>query len=330
MTAAAATPTTGIARRLFRGLAAALLLAAAALPAGAAGAPPYGLRPVGIAPDTYVFEGLREHFTRSNGGNILNPGFIVTADGVVVFQTGPSRRFGEEMRAAIAAVTDRPILKVYVSNLHPDYWLGNQAFADVPIAALPGTIEGIKAEGRGLTENMYRLVGDWMRGTEPVVPTEAVHPSTVRHGRHRLRLIALRGHTAADLAVLDEATGVLFAGGLVFSDRTPTTPHADLAEWRAALDELAALDVTVLVPNHGRIRTGRAEAAAAIAQTRDWLDWLEGSLREAAEAGADMAELLDRPIPERFAGLAVLRAEYRRSVSHLWPAIERAALPSVD
>ncbi|MBP2313282.1 quinoprotein relay system zinc metallohydrolase 1 [Azospirillum soli] len=292
----------------------------------AAGPLTYNLKPVPIAPDTYVFEGTREHFHRSNGGNILNPGFIVTDDGVIVIQTGPSRRFGEEMRAAIKTVTDKPIRKVFISNLHPDYWLGNQAFADVPIAALPGTIEGIKAEGKGMTENMYRMVGDWMRGTEPVAPTEPVYGSTVVYGSHRLRLIPLEGHTAADLAIFDETTGVLFAGGVVFSDRTPTTPHADVPKWLKALDELEPLGVTVLVPNHGRIRTDKA----AIAQTRDWLGWLHRTLHDRMEAGADMAEVLNLPIPERFDSLGVLREEYQRSVAHLWPAMEQAALPRVN
>ena len=301
-------------------------IAATTAIAQAAGPLTYNLKPVPIAPDTYVFEGTREHFHRSNGGNILNPGFIVTGDGVIVIQTGPSRRFGEEMRAAIKTVTDKPIRKVFISNLHPDYWLGNQAFADVPIAALPGTIEGIKAEGKGMTENMYRMVGDWMRGTEPVAPTEPVYGSTVLYGSHRLRLIPLEGHTAADLAIFDETTGVLFAGGVVFSDRTPTTPHADVPKWLKALDELEPLDIKVLVPNHGRIRTDKA----AIAQTRDWLNWLHRTLHDRMEAGADMAEVLNLPIPERFDSLGVLREEYQRSVAHLWPAMEQAALPRVN
>lgn len=308
------------------GLVAVLLLAAGAT--RAAGPLTYGLSPVRIAEGTYVFVGGTDHFTRANGGNILNPGFIVTGDGVVVIQTGPSRRFGEEMRAAIRKVTAEPIRIVYVGNLHPDYWLGNQAFPDVPIAALPGTIDGIRREGKAITENMYRLVGDWMRGTEPVVPTHAVRGSTVMIGTHRLRLIELEGHTAADLAILDETTGVLFAGGAVFSDRTPTTPHADVAGWLASLDALDALDFRILVPNHGRVRTG-ADARAAIAETRDWLTWLDGTLRAAADEGRDMAELLDRPIPERFHRMSVLRAEYQRSVAHLWPAIERDSLPPV-
>ncbi|CAO3402204.1 quinoprotein relay system zinc metallohydrolase 1 [Azospirillum palustre] len=307
-------------------LTASLAASAMAGAAQAAGTPTYDLKPTRIAPDTYVFEGFTKHFTRANGGNILNSGFIVTADGVIVIQTGPSRRYGEEMRAAIRKVTEKPIRKVFVSNLHPDYWLGNQAFADVPVAALPGTIAGIQEEGNGIAENMYRLVGDWMRGTEVTLPTEPVYGSTVKFGDHRLRLIPLSGHTAADLMILDESTGVLFSGGVVFCDRTPTTPHATVADWLKELDAVDALDIRLLVPNHGHIRPDKA----CVAQTRDWLTWLDGTLRHAVESGLDMAEALELPIPERFQVLDVLREEYRRSVAHLWPKIEQASLPRVN
>ncbi|PWC58210.1 beta-lactamase [Azospirillum sp. TSH7] len=307
-------------------VAAALMVGAATGTARAAGPLTYDLKPTRIAPDTYVFEGSTKHFTRANGGNILNAGFIVTADGVIVIQTGPSRRYGEEMRAAIRKVTEKPIRKVFISNLHPDYWLGSQAFADVPIAALPGTIAGIQEEGSGIADNMYRLVGDWMRGTEVTVPTEPVYGSTVKFGDHRLRLIPLSGHTAADLMILDETTGVLFTGGVVFCDRTPTTPHATVADWLKELDTVDGLDIRLLVPNHGHIRPDKA----CVAQTRDWLTWLDGTLRHAVDSGLDMAEALELPIPERFEVLDVLREEYRRSVAHLWPKIEQAALPQVN
>ncbi len=316
--------TTNLLRRL--ALAAALATSHIAISAQASGPLTYDLKPTRIAPETYVFEGSTKHFTRANGGNILNSGFIVTADGVIVIQTGPSRRYGEEMRAAIRKVTDKPIRKVFISNLHPDYWLGSQAFADVPLAALPGTIAGIQEEGSGIADNMYRLVGDWMRGTEVTVPTEPVYGSTVRFGDHRLRLIPLAGHTAADLMILDETTGVLFAGGVVFCNRTPTTPHASIADWLKELDAVDALDIRLLVPNHGHIRPDKA----CVAQTRDWLTWLDGTLRHAMESGMDMAEALELPIPERFAMLDVLREEYRRSVAHLWPKIEQESLPKVN
>lgn len=308
---------------LRKGFTAFLLLCLFALAVPAHASPrSYGLIPAQIAPDTYIFEGRLEHFTRANGGNILNPGFIVTDDGVVVIQAGPSRLFGEEMRAAIRKITPRPIVKVYVSNQHPDYFLGAQAFKGIPVAALPGTIKGIEREGPGMLDAMYRLAGDWMAGTELTIPTEPVRASVESFGKHRLRLIALDGHTAADLAILDETTGVLFAGGLVFAGRMPTTPHADIPRWLAALDALAALPVATLVPNHGNIRND----VSAIDETRDYLQWLDGFLRAEAAAGKDMAEVLNAPLPERFASLAVAREEYLRSVAHLWPKIEAPLL----
>jgi len=313
-------------RTLARLVVAAGLLCAGSAAAVAAGPLTYDLKPTQVAPDTYVFEGSTEHFTRANGGNILNAAFIVTADGVIVIQTGPSRRYGEEMRAAIHRVTDKPVRKVYISNLHPDYFLGAQAFSEASIAALPGTIAGIQEEGHGIAENMYRLIGDWMRGTEVVIPNEPVFGSTTVFGDHRLRLIPLNGHTAADLALLDETTGVLFSGGVVFCDRTPTTPHADIQAWLKELDAIEALDIRLLVPNHGHIRSDKA----CVAQTRDWLTWLDGTLRAAVESGMDMTAALELPIPERFDRLDVLRAEYRRSVAHLWPRIERESLPRVN
>jgi quinoprotein relay system zinc metallohydrolase 1 len=223
-------------------------------------------------------------------------------------------------------VTGQPILKVFVSNQHPDYFLGSQAFADVPITALPGTIDGIRAEGRAVTENMYRLIGDWMRGTEALVPTEPVFGATQVYGGHRLRLIPLSGHTQADLAVYDETTRVLFASGLVFSDRTPTTPHADIPRWLKSLDELAALDVAVLVPNHGTIRPDNS----AIAQTRDYLNWLALTLRQSADSGLDMTEVMALDIPAKFSVLNVLREEFTRSVAHLFPSTEQSVLPRIN
>ena len=43
---------------------------------------------------------------------------------------------------------------------------------------------------------------------------------------------------------------------------------------------------------------------AAIAQTRDWLTWLDGALREAVAGGLYMGEAANLPIPPRFAGMA--------------------------
>ncbi|SDH56349.1 quinoprotein relay system zinc metallohydrolase 1 [Pseudomonas benzenivorans] len=287
----------------------------------------YRLEPRQIAESVWLLEGSTDNFAAANGGNIVNTGFIVSDQGVLVIDSGPSRRYGEALRQAIARVTDKPVLKLLLTHHHPDHALGNQAFADVPIAALAGTTQLLAEQGEAMAENMYRLVGDWMRGTEVRLPTETLTPGPLQVGNRRLQLIGLRGHSGADLAILDETSGVLFAGDLLFYQRaltTPGTPGLDL--WLADLERLQALPWKQIVPGHGPL----ASSAAPFKQMRDYLGWLDGVMRDGAEQGAEMNELIRTPIPERFAGISLSRYELIRSVSHLYPRYERARLRRVD
>ena len=286
----------------------------------------YRLAPVQLARDVYGFIGKTEDFTTSNGGNIVNTAFIVAPQGVIVIDSGPSLRYGQQMRRAIAGVSAKPVVLVINTHHHPDHFLGNQAYADVPIAALAETRNGIAADGNAFAENLYRMSGDWMKGTEVQVPNKLLAAGPLEVAGRRLRIVALDGHTGADLVLVDEASGVLFAGDLVFNGRAPTTPHADVAHWLAALDQLEALTrapgFTALLPGHG----APSADAAPIRQTRAWLTWLNASLRDGAKAGLDMNDVLARPLPPEFANMPVAASEYRRSVGHLFPALELDAL----
>ncbi|SNB63928.1 MULTISPECIES: quinoprotein relay system zinc metallohydrolase 1 [unclassified Pseudomonas] len=287
----------------------------------------YRLAPRQIAQGTWVLEGSTDNFQKANGGNVVNTAFIVTDAGVVVIDSGPSKRYGEAMRQAIAGVTDKPVIEVLLTHHHPDHVLGNQAFAEVPIAALAGTTELLRQQGDAMAENMYRLVGDWMRGTEVVLPTEVVQPGRREVGGHRLRLLGLAGHTGADLAIFDETTGVLFAGDLVFYERALTTPNSlGLDVWQRDLDTLQALPWQQLVPGHGPV----ASDSRPFAQMHDYLRWLDGLMREGAEQGADMVEMIRSPVPERFAAISLTRYELIRSVSHLYPRYEKQVMQRVD
>jgi len=287
----------------------------------------YPLKPRQIAAGTWLLEGSTDNFAKANGGNIVNTGFIVTDSGVVVIDSGPSKRYGEALRRAIAATTDKPVIQLLLTHHHPDHVLGNQAFGDVPIGALAGTSDLLRQQGEAMAENMYRMVGDWMRGTEVVLPTQVLEPGVLEVGGHRLRLLGLSGHTGADLAILDENTGVLFAGDLVFYERALTTPNSPgLGIWLKDLDTLQALPWKLIVPGHGPV----ASDTAPFDQMRDYLGWLDGLMRDGAAQGDDMAEMIRRPIPERFAGISLTRYELIRSVSHLYPRYERQRLQRID
>lgn len=320
-----------------------LLLTLIALGSAAHATPPsgsfdYALFAQPVASDVYVLVGKNEYFTPQNGGNVANTGFIVTTEGVVVIDTGPSRRYGEAMRAAIARITPQPVVAVFNTHHHPDHFLGNQAFAGVPLLALPVTVNTIHDDGSALTDNMYRLNGDWMQGTEVRLPNRLLLDKN-RDGEkqgwrtlgdHRLELLALSGHSGADLVLIDHSTGVIFAGDLLFHDRAATTPHAHLPHWLAALNLLeqrfatlrAKTGQAVLVPGHGQ----PSRDLRPLQQTRAYLTWLQDRLLTASETGTDMPELLAEPLPEAFRTLAVVDSEYPRSVGQLFPVLEAAAL----
>ena len=287
----------------------------------------FDLSAVEIAPKTWAVLGRNEYFDMDNGGNIVNVAFVDVPDGVVVIDTGPSKRFGDALTALIErTLPGRPILRVYNTHHHPDHFLGNQAFDASVIAAPQKVIDNIASEGNGFTDNLYRLLGDWMRGTLPVAPTNALNSETEEIGGRRFSLFYLSGHTSSDLVIRDDETGVVFSGDLAFLYRAPTTPHADIAMWRESLNVLQGIDQSLLLPGHGPSDS----KGEAVLQTRDYIDWLHGNLSEAVSQGLTMNEAMQMPIPTRFEGLGVVRTEYERSVVHLYPGLEDEIFPIIE
>jgi len=306
--------------------------------AEAAAAPPprvdvatldYGLQAHALAPGLYVVAGTNADFSKANGCNIINTGFIVGDDGVLVINTGPTKRYGEQLRALIGRTTDKPVKAVLHLNLHPDYFLGSQAFADVPRYATEATRAGMAREATAYVDNLYRLCGEWARGTEPLLPDQTIaatgQPQPWSPAGRSLQLAAFRGHTDSDLIVIDPASKVAFVGGLVFADRVPTTPHADLAVWLQTLSRLpATLDafqVQTLVPSHGPVRPGRA----GITQTAHYLDWLDVHLHLWAERGDTINDILRSDVPADVRAMAAFDTEFTRNIVHLYPRYEQAA-----
>ncbi len=312
--------------QLFRIVLVLLLLPVPATPAFAAKLT-YNLEPVEVSEGCYAVVGGLEYFSKSNGGNIVNTGFIITDEGVVVVDTGPSKRYGTEFRQLIDHISGGlPVLKVIITHLHPDHYLGNQAFSDAPILAGRKTIAGINQQGEDFTLNMYRLVGDWMRGTESIAPAGVVDQGVMEVGGHRIRIMHLSGHTGEDIVVADETCGVLYSGDLVFNRRTLATSHANIDEWKGSLDALLKLPFKTIVPGHGAVATD----SSAIRETIDYLNWLEQILSRAYHSGLDITEVMELPIPGRFGEYALAKEEFRRSVSNLFPGIEAENLPVVN
>ncbi|EGD58206.1 beta-lactamase domain-containing protein [Novosphingobium nitrogenifigens DSM 19370] len=286
----------------------------------------YHLVPVALAEGIWLVRGADAPIAFANGGAIANCVIMASNAGPILFDCGPSRNYATALSALARKLTGKPPALVLISHLHPDHSLGASAFDPAIVAALPGTIADIERDGPGMSDAMFRMLADWMRGTEVVVPGRRLAAGPFEFGGRHLQLFSLAGHSASDLVALDEASGTLLAGDLVFKDRAPATPHATLSTWLASLDRLAAIPHRRLVPGHGPWD----QDGSGIAQTRDWLTWLDKALHDASAQGLDMTEAGEIAIPARFAGMQAARYELQRSVSHFYPAIEIDSLPRID
>jgi len=283
----------------------------------------YQLEATEITRGVWVVEGRTERFSRENGGNIVNTAFIETDEGVVVIDSGPSRRYGEAFRELIETTTAKPVTHVLITHHHPDHAFGNQAFEPETLYMLSASRELLARDGEAFSDNMYRLVGDWMRGTEIVLPPNTLDPGEWQVGNRRFRLLEMTGHTGADLVVFEESSGVLFAADMLFFERALTTPQSPgLDIWAAELDELERLPFRWVVPGHGPA----VEGDAAFRQMRDYLAWLDRALSQAATEGLTRMEVMNLPIPQRFQGIAESRHELIRTTTHLYPHYEKSVL----
>ncbi len=285
----------------------------------------YNLKPVKLTDGAWLIAGRPEVITLENGGAIANITILDSKDGAIIVDTGPSRRYGEELAKLARDLTGKNVARVYLTHFHPDHVFGNQGFDATKIAAPAGVIDGLKEMGNSFSDAMYYIARDWMRGTEVVLPQTVAKTGTEDIGGRRLQLFELAGHTSSDLAIFDETTGLLISGDLVFLDRAPTTPHANLAVWRQTLEKIEQMPFSRLVPGHGPAESGKR----GVMQTRDWLNAIDEIITASFEKGLDMTEAMQEPLPPSLEKIALARYEFGRSVMHLYPKLEAQRLPAV-
>lgn len=233
--------------------------------------PPFVLEPV--APGVYVHPGKTVPFANVDHDDVANLGAVIGSKCVAVIDTGGSLTTGRAFAAAVKEITDKPVCYVINTHGHPDHYFGDAAFKH------PGTVFVGNARLPDFLKQRHENFLHTKTDLGPNPAAALITPTLLVKDTRELdlggRKLLLRAwppaHTSADLTVLDEKTGVLFTGDLLFRDRIPAL-DGNLDGWITAIKQLAALDPqpAVVVPGHGPVGHAlKAEADTELGYLQD-------------------------------------------------------------
>jgi glyoxylase-like metal-dependent hydrolase (beta-lactamase superfamily II) len=282
--------------------------------------PALALAPRALSSAVWYFEGASGMASPANRGFTSNAGFVVTPEGVVVFDALGTPALAEAMLAAIRKITPQPVRYVILSHYHADHFYGLQVFKAA------GATIWARREGRQyLASDLARerlaqrrhYLSPWVNDQTQLLPADrwldfpTTQPIPFALGGTRFDLISGgNSHAPGDLMLLVPDQGVLFAGDLFFTGRLPFVVDGNTREWLAALSRIEHSAPRIVVPGHG---SASLHVSEDLKVTRAYLEFLRAQLGAAVEnlqsfdeayAGIDWSE---------FAGLPTFDVANRRN-----------------
>ena len=243
-----------------------------------------------VAPGVYAYVGDTEGRTYENEALNANIGLVVTPAGAVLIDPGATFKTGAAIAAAAKAVTPQPIKWVVNTGGQDHRWLGNGYFKGqgAEIIAHANAQADMKARGAEHLKANAPVLKDKQDGTETVYATRWLQgpDNTLDFGGVKLQFVHRNGgHTPGDMLVHLPATGVVFTGDVVYTDRIlGLHPVSKTKTWVASFEALEALKPSVVVPGHGNVTT----LAQAQRDTGQLLKALRAHMGKAVEDGTDI------------------------------------------
>ena len=231
--------------------------------------------------------------TPENLGNNATFGFVVTAQGVVLIDSGGSYQGAAAIDAIIKQVTDLPVKIVINSGGQDHRWLGNGYFKQrgARIIASSAAVRDQQARLQDQMLMLGNLIGkEGLAGTEAVYAAETFDDTMhldVDGTAFDLHMVG-PAHTPGDSLIWLPQQRVLFSGDLVYVGRMlGVMPHSNSRHWIEAFETMAALEPLIIVPGHGP----PADLARARADSLDYLVFLRETVGAFMQEGGDITQI---------------------------------------
>lgn len=257
---------------------------------------PFELHQVPEAPVYYIIgeSGVPDSV---NEGHTSNGGFVVTDEGVVVYDALGTPALGYRMLQRIREVTDKPITHVVISHYHADHIYGLQAFDEhagspevIAHELALGYVGGDRASqgeaGQQRLEQRRQALFPWVdENTYLVAPDTTFEKDyTFEQGGLTFELRHMGpAHAPGDSIMLVKELGVLFSGDVIYKGRIPflDSPDTDVERWLEGLAYLDKMTPTprFIIPGHG---AASDDVHEAISFTQGYLKYVRREMSEAA------------------------------------------------
>ncbi|MFN3813351.1 MAG: MBL fold metallo-hydrolase [Aquificaceae bacterium] len=252
-----------------------------------------------IAPNVYGIFGTYEQVNKENRGFISNAYFVITKDGVVVFDALSTYKLGKELVQTIRSITKKPIKYAVVSHYHTDHFYGLMALkqANAIVIAHPWAYEYLSTEE---AQKMFiarkSLLGKELQGTELVRPDITNSTSLTLHlGGERFEVYHwCRAHTNGDIVMYMPSRRILFAGDLVFGGRVPFLGSGNSKTWIDCLNKIMQMEPEILLPGHGPHLKGKEDIKKQVAWTKSYIENLRRTVKRMYEEGFDIEKVKNK------------------------------------
>ncbi|BEV06899.1 quinoprotein relay system zinc metallohydrolase 2 [Methylophilus sp. DW102] len=275
-----------------------------------------------VADGIYVHHGKHLDIDDGYQGDICNLGVIIGQEAIAVIDSGGSKHTGDQLLAAIRRISPLPIRYVINTHVHPDHTYGNAAFQN-------GTTHFVGHEKLAtnmlLRKEQYEKLNALLLGADgaasPTIPPDTlVHAEQTLDLGHRILQLQARkvAHTHTDLTILDTQTNTLFAGDLLFAQRTPVV-EGDLKGLIAVLEQINQQPYSLIVPGHG---LESSDQKTIIGNELRYLNLLLSDIRTSIKKGISMEQTMDTAAASEHDNWVLFDIANRRNVNVVYPQLE--------
>lgn len=242
---------------------------------------------VKVADGVYALVGDLGQRSPENLGHNITSGFIVTAQGVVVIDTGGSLANAQAIHTAIRKVTGKPVIYAVNSGGQDHRWFGNDYFKrqGAKLIASEAAARDMRERGTAQVATAQLLLKEKFAGTLLVYPDITFQDRyTLPVAGERIELIYTGGaHTPGDILVWLPQHSIVFTGDAVFAQRLLGVMPGSAQRWIKSLEYLRdELKPRIVVPGHGHV-TGLDES---LRDSYDYLVFLREATRKRFAEGA--------------------------------------------